>query len=287
MKIDEICESERNVSFKSITSIRTGGKVKFIAHPKTLEQLATLVSFLEDGKIKHYVLGNGTNVLPPDQKYNGVIIKLDKMSKIYRRKNVIFAYAGANLMDVITFSIYAGLGGLENGSGIPGTIGGGLKGNCGANGFEMADFVKHVWVLRDGKIKKLTKEQCGFEYRKSNFLPKDIIIKASFELKPQNKGRLIQTRNEILQKRKAFPPYPSMGSVFKRMDGIVVSKMLDQMGFKGKRCGKAMVSKQHAGIIINLGGAKSKNIKKLIKNIKKSVKKQKNIDLIEEIVHID
>lgn len=287
MKIEEICEIEKDVSFKTLTSIKIGGLIKYVAHPKTIEQLQQLLKHLQTSGIKYYVLGNGTNVLATDKKYDGVIIKLNYFDKIYRRENIIYAGAGAGLNRVINYAIKAGLGGMEEGSGIPGSVGGGVIGNCGAHNFEMSKVIKDVWVLREGKLIKLSAKECGFGYRSSSFKPGDIILKASFELKYANIAKLKNKQKKVLEIRSAFPAYASMGSVFKRVEGVIVSKMLDEMGFKGLKSGKACVSKEHAGIIVNLGGAKAKNVKKLIKTIKNRVKKQKNIVLQEEIKYIE
>ncbi len=273
----------RNVSFKTLSSIKTGGRAKYVAMPQTEEALISLLKYLNAYHKKYYVLGNGTNTLPPDGVYKGVIIKLFKLNTVVVNENKIYAEAGANLNTVINLAINNALAGLEEGSGIPASIGGGIIMNCGAYSFEMAKVINKVRLYRKGKIIEFSNKDCKFKYRGSGFEKDDIILGGEFELKKDDVEKIKERQMQVLKKRKGLTPFPSLGSVFKRQEGIIVSKMLDEMGFKGQQVGFAKVSDNHAGIIVNVGNAKSKDVIKLINSIKRRVKEEKNIILEEEI----
>jgi len=273
----------RNVSLKTLSSIKTGGKAKFVAFPQSEEELVSLLKFLNKRHKKYFVLGNGTNTLMPDGVYRGVIVKLSQMNAVAIKGNKIYAQAGASLGRVISLAINNGLSGLEEGSGIPASIGGGIIMNCGAYNFEMANVITKVRLYREGAIIELDNKQCKFRYRGSGFEKDDIILGGEFELKKDDVEKIKERQKEVLKKRKGLSPFPSLGSVFKRQDGIIVSKMLDEMGFKGCYYGDAKVCENHAGVIVNNGNAKSRDVIKLINIIKKRVKEEKNIILEEEI----
>ncbi len=273
----------KNVSFKTLSSIKTGGRARYLAFPNNEEDLVTLITYLKSHHKKYYVLGNGTNTLAPDGMYRGVIIKLTELNTVIVNENKIYAEAGASLNRVIGLALANGLAGLEEGSGIPASIGGGIIMNCGAYNFEMSKVLNKVRLLRDGRVIELDKSECGFGYRTSTFKEDDVILGGEFILKKEDEEKLRERQKAVLEKRKNFPCLPSLGSVFKRKEGLIVSKMLDEMGFKGFCCGGAKVSEQHAGIIVNYQDAKSKDVLKLINIIKNRVKNEKNIILEEEI----
>lgn len=278
---------QKNVSFKNLTSIKIGGKAKYVTFPNSESELKNLIAYLNKREIKYYVLGNGSNTLACDGKYKGVIIKLSSFNALYCHKNFIHAGAGCTLANLIKFAIANSLAGLEEASGIPGTVGGAVKMNAGAFNFEMAKVVRGVYVLREDNIVYLKNKECKFGYRSSGFLDGDIIISADFKLSGGDQKELLKRQQEVLALRKSLPKYPSLGSVFKRQEGVIVSKLLDEMKFKGVTFGGAMVSKEHAGIIVNVGDATSEDVKDLINYIKKRCFLEKNIVLEEEIKFLD
>lgn len=278
---------QKNVSFKNLTSIKIGGKAKYVTFPNSESELKNLIAYLNKRKIKYYVLGNGSNTLACDGKYKGVIIKLSSFNSLYCHKNFIHAGAGCTLANLIKFAITNSLAGLEEASGIPGTVGGAVKMNAGAFNFEMAKVVRGVYVLREDNIVYLKNKECKFGYRSSGFLDGDIIISVDFKLSSGDQKELLKRQQEVFGLRKSLPKYPSLGSVFKRQNGIIVSKLLDEMKFKGVTFGGAMVSKEHAGIIVNVGDATSEDVKDLINYIKKRCFLEKNIILEEEIKFLD
>lgn len=271
----------KNEPLKNHTSFRIGGKVKFVVMPSSFEELINLLMYLNKKNVKYYVLGNGTNVLASDNGFKGVVIKLTLLNQIRLYKTYLQVFCGASLSAVCLFLRQHDLGGFEDAFGIPGTIGGAVKMNASAYNFETGKLVLGVLAIIDGTVKYLNHDECGFGYRKSMF-KNAIILSVDFAI---TKGCNAKRMEEVIALRKTFQPLnlPSAGSVFKRADGVPVSKMLDELGFKGKSVGGAKVSEKHAGFIVNFNNATEHDVKKLIAEIKAEVYKTKGIILEEEI----
>ena len=271
----------KNEPLKNHTSFRIGGKVKFVVMPSSFEELINLLMYLNKKNVKYYVLGNGTNVLASDNGFKGVVIKLTLLNQIRLYKTYLQVFCGASLSAVCLFLKQHDLGGFEDAFGIPGTIGGAVKMNASAYNFETGKLVLGVLAIIDGTVKYLNHDECGFGYRKSMF-KNAIILSVDFAI---TKGCNAKRMEEVIALRKTFQPLnlPSAGSVFKRADGVPVSKMLDELGFKGKSVGGAKVSEKHAGFIVNFNNATEHDVKKLIAEIKAEVYKTKGIILEEEI----
>lgn len=271
----------KNEPLKNHTSFRIGGKSKFVVMPSSFEELINLLMYLNQKNVKYYVLGNGTNVLASDNGFRGVVIKLTLLNQIRLYKTYLQVFCGASLSAVCLFLRQHDLGGFEDAFGIPGTIGGAVKMNASAYNFETGKLVLGVLAIVDGNVKYLNHDECGFGYRKSMF-KNAIILSVDFAI---TKGCNAKRMEEVIALRKTFQPLnlPSAGSVFKRADGVPVSKMLDELGFKGKSVGGAKVSEKHAGFIVNFNNATEHDVKKLIAEIKAEVYKTKGIILEEEI----
>lgn len=283
--IKKVCPSgklEKNVELKTLSTIKIGGRADYLVCPGSVQELIDLVDLLQRHHKKYYVLGNGSNVLCKDGRYHGVIIKLSLLSKIVRHKNFVYAEAGVHLAMLVGFARLEGLAGLEDAIGIPGTVGGAVVMNASAYNFETKKVLRGVHVLREGKIVYLRARDCNFGYRDSG-LKNDIVVSADFKLVPGDPVRLSLRQIEILKLRQRLPVLPSLGSVFKRQGEVAVSRVLDEIGLKGAKRGGAMVSREHAGIIVNFKNARAKDVKKLIKYIKKRCFYEKNIILEEEI----
>ena len=176
---------------------------------------------------------------------------------------------------------------MEELSGIPGTVGGAIRMNAGAYGKEIGELViKTKCITEDGKILELTKEEQKFEYRNSIFQKqKYIILETTLKLAKGKKEEIKEKMEEILNKRKEKQPleYPSAGSTFKRVEGQITAKLIDECGLKGKQIGGAQISQKHAGFIINTGNATAKDVIELIEYTKRKVKEKYGIQIEEEI----
>ena len=179
-----------------------------------------------------------------------------------------------------------GYKGFEWASGIPGTIGGCIYNNAGCYGSEISDNLIDVTVFCDNKIYCLRKDELSFSYRNSTFKMnnKFVILKAKFKFEKGDPEELLDLIKVRTNKRIESQPleYPSCGSVFRNPDGFIAGKLIDEANLKGKCVGGAMVSNKHANFIINNGNATPEDIIKLINEIKNTIKKNYNIDLVLE-----
>lgn len=278
IKIDE--------DMREHTSFRIGGRAKIMFFPKTQKMLEKTLKFLAKKKIDYVVLSNGTNVLIT--KDQDVVLNLTKLDKICVMDEKVMCDCGVSLFKLNKFLCDHSLSGLELTYGIPGSVGGGVVQNCGAYGLNLSDKIECVWFFNGEKIVKRKRDELAFAYRTSEFKnhPNFVVTKVSFCLEKGNKIEIETKMNEILSLRKEKQPYeyPSAGSVFKRSDGVIVSKLIDELNLKGFRIGGAMVSTKHAGFIVNYDNATSDDVLMLIEYVKNRVKTKKNIDLETEIV---
>ena len=285
-KFGEVLE---NADLKKYNTYHIGGLAKYIVKPKTIEDLSSLVKYLNENKIKYMVLGNGSNIIFSEKVYDGIIIKLDNLNKIEVEGLFISVEAGFMLPKLVNIAVNNNLKGLEWASGIPGTIGGSIHGNAGAYKSEISEFLISVTVMdKVGNIKTLKTKEIDFKYRYSSFKDKMqdlIIISALIGLMPGNKEESLKIIEDRRNRRLESQPleYPSAGSVFRNPEGDAAGRIIEQeINFKGKRIGGAEVSKKHANFIINIDNASSNDVKDLIELIHKEVLEKVGIDLIVE-----
>ena len=281
-------EHKFNQPMAQYTSIRIGGIASVVAFPTTEEQLVDLIRYLHRMDIKYTVVGCMTNILPCDEEYGGVIIITRKLNQYHLNDTTVFAECGVAVSSLISRCAKLGLGGIESLCGIPGTLGGMIASNAGAYGCEIGDAIKSVraYAPSCNQMITLNRTDLRFSYRSSIFTNSDmIILSAVLEFTPCDSEIIIEKMGMIKQKRAQTQPleYPSLGSVFKRVNGVSAGQIIDQCGLKGVSVGGAMISPKHAGFIINTGGATAADFCTLIDIVKHEVYKQRAILLEEEI----
>lgn len=281
MDVGKIVEK---VPLKEHTTYKVGGVASCFIYPENVKQLITLLKYAKENNIKHKVLGNGSNTLFSDNKYEGIIIKLDKFDYVEVKKTIIVVGAGYNLMKLAQLAARKSLAGLEFASGIPGTIGGAVYMNAGAYKSDMGYIVKRVKVLTpDYRVITMTNKELDFHYRSSFFQKnKDYIcLEATLGLAKGKKEELYEVNRERKKRRLESQPleYPSAGSVFRNPEGLFAGKLIEDLGLKGLTKGGAQISTKHANFIINIGNAKAKDIKELIDFTKEAVLDRYNVEL--------
>ena len=276
---------EKDVLMSKHTTYKVGGKAKVMAYPKNVDSLVKLLKYLKSNKIKHKILGLGSNVLFSDDEYDGVIIRLSELDHVeFFGRGKIRVGAGYSLMKLSLQAAKKGLAGLEFASGIPGTVGGAVYMNAGAYKSDMGYVVTEVKVLTpEFKIITLENKEMNFHYRTS-FLqthPGYICLEAVIKLTKGDKNALDEVIKERRQRRLESQPleYPSAGSVFRNPEGMFAGKLIEDLGLKGKTIGGAMVSEKHANFIINYKKAKGSDIKKLIELVHDKVLEEYNVDM--------
>ena len=277
------------------TSVRSGGPARRMAFPERGEQLVLLLDMAARCGARPLVMGNGTNLLAPDEGLDRLVI--DTSAGLHSAQaggtpGTILAEAGASLARVADFACRQGLAGLEFAHGIPGTVGGAVCMNAGAYGGEMAQVVREATLLLPEEgIRTLTGAEMAFGYRRS-FLtdhPDAVVLRAEFCLTPGDPAAIRGRMKELLEKRRASQPleFPSAGSTFKRPEGYYAGTLIDQCGLKGLTVGGAQVSEKHAGFVINRGGATCADVKELIRQIQERVFAQAGVRLEPEVRIID
>ena len=269
-------------------SFRLGGPAAAMAFPSDAGQVASLLEFCGSEGLKPLILGAGTNVLPPDEGLNTLVIcLLGGLTELRRLDgNRIEAGAGVTMARAAVFACEQGLTGLEFAHGIPGSVGGGIYMNAGAYGGEMCQVAVETTVLRNGEVRTVSGVDQGFAYRTSTFQQcGDVILKTVFQLTPDQSDAVRQRMSELAARRRASQPLnlPSAGSTFKRPEGGYAAALIDGAGLKGLRVGGASVSEKHAGFVVNDGGATCADVLALIAEIQKRVYDHSGIRLEPEV----
>lgn len=259
-------------------SFRVGGAAKRMAFPKNAEQVVLLMSFAEEAGARPLVIGNGTNLLAPDEGLDRLVVNMagEFASVKMTGECELTATAGVSLARLAMFACEQSLTGLEFAHGIPGTLGGAVVMNAGAYGGEMKDVIQSVTLLDGARgIVTLSVDEMQFSYRRSILSdhPEYVVLSAAFRLQKGDQGTISAKMHELMEKRKASQPleYPSAGSTFKRPTGYYAGPLIEGCGLKGCRVGGAEVSQKHAGFVINVGGATCADVLALIEKVQKTV----------------
>ncbi len=234
------------------TTLGVGGKTRILVAEKP-EELCECNSV---------ILGGGSNVLAGERNLPDFIINRVEGAEFSAEK--VTAYSGEKLNRICARATLSGLGGLEWAWGLPGTLGGAIVGNAGANGSDISSLVNSVTVFRSGSVINLTREECGFRYRGSGFLPGDVIISAQLNLLKRHFSEIEKNLKKAKQTRARQPKGKSAGCTFKNPPGLSMGKIIDQLGLKGQRIGGAKISEKHANFIVNDCGASSADVYELI-----------------------
>lgn len=285
-------EMYEDVSLKKYNTYRLDVKCDYLVFPKDIDEVVKLISFLKENNYKYLVLGNGSNVIFKNKRYNGVVIKLSKLDKIEFDGDKVVVGAGVSLSKLANMAINNSLSGLEFSVSIPGEIGASVSMNAGAYNESFSDVFVSAKVLTPKlEIIVLTNEDMDFSYRNS-FIKKNkdyIVLEVVLKLKPGNKEEMNTLIEKRFEKRKATQPleYPSAGSVFRNPEGMYAGKLIEDANLKGYSIGGAMISDMHANFIVNKDNATGEDIINLINLAKDKVKENNNIDLYLEQVIID
>jgi len=280
---------KQNIILAKYTTYKIGGPADYFISIKNYEELKKALRFAEDNSLPIFILAGGSNVLFSDDGFRGLVIKIDN-KELNVNSNEITAGAGVLMNDLVSQSIENNLADLEWAGGLPGTIGGAIRGNAGCFGGEIKDIVKEVAALTyGGEIKLYKNEDCCFNYRDSIFKHnKEIIMSAVFKLRPGNRENLKATAFDHIKYRQMKYRIPSCGSVFKNCfleDGSVlpVGALIEACGLVGKTIGGARITEEHANIIHNFNNAKATDVLDLINLAKEKTKKEFGVELEEEV----
>lgn len=312
---------KQDVSLKDYSNYKIGGNASYFLDVQTKEELIEglkswheISSSFRDFQKKIFILGSGTNILFSDEGFEGLVVK-NSIKGIEKVGREVFVGAGTEFPKLIDFCTTNSLSGLEWAGGLPGTVGGAIRGNAGAFQGETKDNVLEVVSLnlKTLEIIKRDNKNCNFSYRQSIFKTKaqnEIILSAVFSLLDGKKEDIQSKTNEKIDYRKEKHPleYPNIGSIFKNVSienipekfkgellqyvkndpfpVVPSAKLIFLSGFKGKKIGDVMISEKHTNFIVNLGKGKAKQVKELINIVKKEIKDKYSVELEEEIIYL-
>jgi UDP-N-acetylmuramate dehydrogenase len=274
------------------TTFRIGGCADYYVQPSSIEELQSLIQFLNKSDIKYCVIGNGSNLLVSDKGIRGVVIQLsDTFDEVeYIDDVTVKVMSGMMLSRLGNKLADKGLAGFEFATGIPGSVGGAVRMNAGAYGGEIKDIIVSADVLdRSGRLISLSRDELELGYRTSCIAAMDyIVVSAVFRLQKGDTDTIKALIKELAVKRRAKQPleYPSAGSTFKRPQGFFAAKLIEDAGLKGVSVGGAMVSEKHSGFVVNTGNATAKDVCMLTDMVKDKVKQQSGVDLELEVIKL-
>ncbi|MBQ1226203.1 MAG: UDP-N-acetylmuramate dehydrogenase [Clostridia bacterium] len=271
------------------STFKIGGEADLIVKVHNREALAEVLRAVHSEGIKYAVIGNGSNILFSDSRYEGVIILTTGMTALTCDGNIIEAECGYSLTALASRAQKMSLTGLEFAYGIPGSVGGAVFMNAGAYDGEIKNVVTKTYYydVKNDTFGEFTGEENKFGYRESVYQEKDglVILGARFELEKGDSEAILEKMQGFMRARSEKQPleYPSAGSTFKRSPGYFTAKLIDDAGLKGYSVGGAQVSEKHAGFVINRGGATANDVKKLIADIQKAVYENSGVEIKCEI----
>jgi UDP-N-acetylmuramate dehydrogenase len=307
---------KENISLKSHTVFKRGGAARFFAEVKSAEELKAALSFAKEKGLPFFIAGAGSNILVADKGFDGLYVK-NAANKIVVDGRKIVCESGVMMPNAAAEAARAGLSGLEWGIGIPGTVGGSVRGNAGCFGGEIKDVVESVEVFdaHDGVVKKFFNGDCKFGYRDSIFkkYPQLVILSAAFALYKDKADEVRRRMRNFVEKRAETQDIGAKcaGCVFKNVPwtrrdidkakllarfpvlsrfasepAISAGFLIDEVGLKGKKIGGAMISRKHANFFLNTGEATAEDIVMLMALAKERIHSKFGILLEEEIQYV-
>ena len=268
------------------TSLRVGGPADLFAVPRNRDELLYLLKTLRHQQLPWFIIGGGYNLLVRDGGFRGVVISLKQLNRMQANQNgTITAESGVRNIDLSRLAEAHCLTGLEFLVGIPGTLGGAVRMNAGANGGEIFDHLTSVDILVDETIQQFDKKSLDYGYRRLQLDANKIIISANFQLEAGDRDIISVGMNACLQKRRENQKvtYPNAGSFFKNPPGQAAWSLIDRAGLRGWTVGGAQVSEVHTNFLVNKGTATAADFLELATHIKGTVYKNSGIHLEEEV----
>lgn len=303
---------QRSVSLAPYTTFRVGGPADYFVVGDTEETIRSAVRVARETNTPLFVLAGGSNVLFSDEGFRGIVVFVNTIDYDIAGET-IRASAGVSMAELVKTTTERGLAGLEWAGGLPGTLGGAVRGNAGAFGGEIKDNVIEVrYVALEGDAQTASLKECEFTYRSSFFKTSGaVVLSATLRLTRGDPELLRSIAESHIAYRESRHPLnlPNAGSIFKNVPfalfpdalkesvrGVLkddpfpvipTAYLISRAGLAGRRVGGAEISEKHTNFIVNKNSASAKDVLSLILIAKKSVKEMFCVDLEVEIQHVE
>ncbi len=304
-------EFKSDVPLAHYTTFKIGGPAKLFAEVSDASELSLGYERAVSERLPVYVMSGGSNILFSDKGFPGLVMRLTDGGFRILESGRVSVGAGKTLLDIVSACCQAGLSGLERLAGIPGSVGGAVRGNAGAFGSEIADCVVSVKALnqKTGMVKEYGKDECAFGYRMSLFKKHPELVILSVELRltsGADPAPLKAIAIKTIEEREAKHPQDAFcaGSFFMnptvtderlreefrrdsgkepKGDRLPAGWIIDQAGLRGRMIGHAKVSDLHPNYIVNTGGATAEDVLTLVSVVKMKVRNELDVQLVEEV----
>jgi UDP-N-acetylmuramate dehydrogenase len=291
------------------TRFGIGGPADLYAETSSTEAFIAALAAARASGIETVVIGGGTNLIVSDEGFRGIVLRY-RGAQLELHGLCVHAGAGAQLQDLVDFTIDRGLNGLETLAGIPGSVGAAVYGNAGAYGHSIGERVVEVRFFDGESVRVFANQDCRFQYRESIFKSHKewIIFSTALRLDPADAAALRETASDIVKVRnEKFPvTMKCAGSIFKnlmfselhpaaasevparvvREGKVPAAWFLEQVGAKGMRRGQIQVAAYHANLVYNDGAGTAADLCALVDELKARVRERFGIELEEEVQYV-
>jgi UDP-N-acetylenolpyruvoylglucosamine reductase len=282
---------ERDYPLARLTTVRTGGGAVWFMRPGDEESLVVALRWAEEEGLPVGVIGSGSNLLVADDGFHGLAIKLNgELAEIQREGERVVCGGGYRFPSAAAKTAGWGLSGLEFGVNIPGTVGGAVRMNANAYGGQLARVLERVDVCTAAGTDRRQPDQLGFEYRRSNLKPGEVVARASFHLAPADPEEIRATLASMRERRREAQPsgIKTFGSTFKnpedeRAEGKSAGQLLEAAGCRGLRHGGARFSEKHANFVENYRDATTAEVLELMAEGRRRVHERFGVELEPEV----
>lgn len=267
-------ETRRDLSFAELTTLGVGGKIKLAVYPDTVSKLIFALRWLSKNNVEYVVLGKGSNTLASDEPYDGVVVSTLNLKAVKIKGKNVVAQAGASTVTLAKQLQSRGLTGGEFFACLPASVGGAVICNAGCFNQDVKSVVTSVTALYRGKVRKIPAGKCNFCKRGSIFKNNGdyVVLSASFKFDNSTPDAVADSIANMRLRKSATQPlnYRSAGCVLYH-DKVAVSRLIDEANLKGYRIGGAEISLKHAGFVVNVDKAKSKDIYLIIRHVRNTL----------------
>lgn len=269
-----------NLSFSELTTLGVGGKIKLVISPTSIRKFVYALRCLQKLNARYVVLGKGSNTLASDDDYDGAVVSTLNLKSVKIAGRKVQAQAGVSTITLSKLLQQRGLCGGEFFACLPASVGGATVMNAGCYGQDVKSVVTSVTVYHNGKIRKVSAEKCRFVKRGSLFKNNAdyIVLATTFKFDKSNPKQIADKIAEMRQRKASTQPlnFRSAGCALYH-DKVAVSRLIDEANLKGYQVGGAQISTKHAGFVVNLDKAESKDIYLVIRHAKQTLKQRYGI----------